>query len=235
MWTEQGNKLEDDAGVGAAWVFTRSNGVWSQQSSKLVGSGAVGKSELGSSVTLSADGNTAIVGGWGDNAGVGASWVFTRSNGVWSQQSSKLVGGGAVGPAHQGGFVALSSDGNTAILGWPEDDAGVGAAWVVERSVRISRSTLSCLLRPKAYGTSLANKPACVRADVAERMLVMLRAQFAEMTAQRDRWKPRFDQLKLPPANTSERRPWWRRLGVVGSRLRSMRGWARRSVTTTAW
>jgi hypothetical protein len=51
-----------------------------------------------------------------------------------------------------------------------------------------------------------------VRADVAEKMLVVLQAQLAEMTAQRDRWERRFDQLKLPTVNTSERRQWWRRL-----------------------
>ncbi len=28
--------------VGAAWVYTRSGGVWSQQGPKLVGTGAVG-------------------------------------------------------------------------------------------------------------------------------------------------------------------------------------------------
>ena len=34
-----------------------------------------------------------------------------------------------------------------------------------------------------------------VRADIAEKMLEMLQAQLAEMTAQRDRWEQRFDQL----------------------------------------
>jgi hypothetical protein len=48
------------------------------------------------------------------------------------------------------------------------------------------------------------------RADVAEQMLVVLQAQLAEMTAQCDRWERRFDQLKLPAADTSERRPWWK-------------------------
>jgi hypothetical protein len=52
-----------------------------------------------------------------------------------------------------------------------------------------------------------------VRADVAEKMLVVLQHQLVEMTArQRDRWEQRFDQLKLPAVNTGERRPWWRRL-----------------------
>jgi hypothetical protein len=87
----------NNAGGGAAWVFTRGGGVWSQQGDKLVGTGAVGTSvSLGFSVALSADGNTAIVGGPSDNAGAGAAWVFTRSGGMWTQQGGKLVGSGAV-------------------------------------------------------------------------------------------------------------------------------------------
>jgi flagellar basal body rod protein FlgF len=54
--------------------------------------GAVGLSLQGQAVALSADGNTAIVGGLGDNDYTGAIWIFTRSNGVWSQQGNKLVG-----------------------------------------------------------------------------------------------------------------------------------------------
>jgi hypothetical protein len=57
---------------------------FTQQGPKLVGSGAVGGGQ-GSSVAVSADGNTAIVGGPGDNFEIGAVWVFTRSNGVGQQ------------------------------------------------------------------------------------------------------------------------------------------------------
>ena len=128
----------------AAWVFTRSGGVWTQQGNKLVGSGAVGSARQGMSVGLSADGNTAIVGGWADNSKVGAVWVFTRSGGVWTQQGKKLVGTDAVGSAHQGMSLALSADGNTAIVGGPGDSpwdrsvpfglGAAGAAWVFARS-----------------------------------------------------------------------------------------------------
>ena len=48
-------------------MYTRSGGVWTQQGNKLVGTGAVENAEQGASVALSADGNTAIVGGPGDN------------------------------------------------------------------------------------------------------------------------------------------------------------------------
>src|ERR1700719_3550661 len=90
---------------------------FTQQGLKLVGTGAVGQSGQGISVALSGDGNTAIVGAYSDNSFTGAAWVYTRSNGVWTQQGAKLVGTGAVGNAGQGWSVALSADGNTAILG----------------------------------------------------------------------------------------------------------------------
>jgi uncharacterized protein (TIGR03437 family) len=125
-------------GVGAAWVYTRSGGVWTQQGNKLAAADAVGNAGQGVSVALSSDGNTAIVGGLYDNGGGGAAWVYTRSGGVWTQQGSKLVGTGAVGGGYQGLSVALSGDGNTAIVGGPFDNgsiaAAAGAAWVYTRS-----------------------------------------------------------------------------------------------------
>ena len=123
--------VADNGYVGAAWVYTRSgNSEWAQQGSKLVGTGAVGSSDQGVSVALSADSNTAIVGGYGDNGGLGAAWVYTRHDGAWVQQGPKLVGTGYVGSTQQGLSVALSGDGNTAIVGGPGDSGGVGAAWV---------------------------------------------------------------------------------------------------------
>ena len=93
---------QDSGGVGAAWIFTRSGLGWTQQGEKLTGSEALGKAAFGFSVALSADGNTALVGGLGDNGKIGAAWVFTRSGGTWSQQGSKLVDAGAFGSAGQG-------------------------------------------------------------------------------------------------------------------------------------
>ena len=125
----------DNGAIGAAWVFTRSGGAWTQQGPKLVGIGGVGPLVVqGNSVALSADGSTAIVGGYGDSGEIGAVWVFTRSGGVWTQQGPKLVGTGAVGPARQGTSVALSADGNTALVGGEQDRGGLGAAWVFTRS-----------------------------------------------------------------------------------------------------
>jgi hypothetical protein len=127
-----GDNVQSPA-AGAAWVYTNSGGVWSQQGSKLVGTGATLPSIQGTSVALSTDGNTAIVGASGDNSGAGAAWVFTRSGGLWTQQS-KLVGTGTIGGDYLGASVALSADGNTAIVGSPGDTFRTGAALVYARS-----------------------------------------------------------------------------------------------------
>jgi hypothetical protein len=119
---------------GAAWVWTRTGEVWTQQGPKLVGSFAIESTYQGISVGLSADGNTAIVGGYGDLYGIGAAWIWTRNGGVWTQEGPKLVGAGASGNALQGTSVALSADGNTAIVGGPRDNGGVGAVWIWTRS-----------------------------------------------------------------------------------------------------
>jgi FG-GAP-like repeat len=146
----------NNAGGGAAWVFTRSGGVWNQQGIKLVGSGAVGTTvQQGFSVALSADGNTAILGGAGDNNSAGAAWVFTRSSGVWSQQGDKLVGTGAVGSAFQGFSVALSADGNTAIVGGSGDNSQFGAAWVFTRSGGVWSQQGNKLVGTGAVGTTV--------------------------------------------------------------------------------
>ncbi len=133
-----GNQLIG-TGIGASWVYTRSGGVWTQQGPKLLGSDAAGFAAQGWSVALSADGNTAVVGGPDDGSapfppGPGATWIYVRSAGVWTQQGPKLIGSGAIGAAQQGTAVAVSADGNTAIVSGPSDNAGAGAVWTFSRS-----------------------------------------------------------------------------------------------------
>src|SRR5262245_46970209 len=116
-------------------VAPRAEAYFVQQGPKLVGTDAVGSARQGISVAVSADGNTAIVGGGFDDFLAGAAWVWTRSGGVWSQEGTKLVGSGAVGAAIQQGIsVAVSADGNTAVVGGSGDNSNSGAAWVWTRS-----------------------------------------------------------------------------------------------------
>jgi hypothetical protein len=129
-----GPRNGNSIGVGGAWIFVRTAGVWTQQGSELIGTGAIGASGQGTSVALSADGNTAFVGGPTDNGNVGAVWAYTRSEDVWTQQGNKLIGAGAVGGASQGTSVASSGDGNMLVVGGPADNSNVGAIWVFTRT-----------------------------------------------------------------------------------------------------
>jgi hypothetical protein len=129
----------DNHAAGAAWVFTRSGSSWSQQGPKLTGGGGSGAERFGTSVALSAEATTALVGGVADHSWAGAAWVFTRSGSTWSQQGPKLTGSEEVGEGLLGLDDALSADGNTALVGGPYDNIGkggfgVGAAWVFTRS-----------------------------------------------------------------------------------------------------
>jgi hypothetical protein len=156
-WTQQGTKLTDDAGrsaefgwsialsaggrtaligapglgrAGAAWIFTHTRSGW-QRGVKLAGRGSERNADFGSSVALASDGATALIGGDGGNSGAGA-WVFTRQHSRWISQGERLSGkehGGRPSTA-----VALSSDGDTALVGAGGEDAEKGAAWIFTRS-----------------------------------------------------------------------------------------------------
>jgi hypothetical protein len=68
------------ASVGAAWMWTRSGGAWSQEGNKLVGaSDSLDNARQGGSVAISSDGGTVLIGGRGDHGGIGAAWIFTRT------------------------------------------------------------------------------------------------------------------------------------------------------------
>jgi hypothetical protein len=156
----------DGSGTGAAWIFTRSNGMWSEQA-KLVGTGAVGNALQGIAVALSGDGNAALVGGYGDNANNGAAWAFVRSGTTWTQQGSKLFGGGNVGAAEQGYAVALSSDGNTALVGGFADNADTGAVWIFTQSGGAWTQVGSKLVGTGAIGAAWQGFSVALSADAS--------------------------------------------------------------------
>jgi len=128
----------DDFNHGAAWVFTRSGSGWVQGAELTpTGASSYGGSQFGSSVAISADGNTILVGGPDDSGGTyrpeqapaGAAWVFVRSGSGWVQQGLALTAPhDSSGPGAFGTSAALSADGDVALVG------GGGGAWIFSRS-----------------------------------------------------------------------------------------------------
>jgi hypothetical protein len=144
-------------------LYTSSGGTWSQTSGPFT---AVLGPQQGYSTSISQDGNTIAVGGPYDNNFVGATWVYVRSAGVWSQQGSKLVGTGYNNPANQGYSVALSIDGNYLLVGGPQDthspNALIGNMWYFKRTgstwAQVSTSFYPTTYEevPGIYGTAVA-------------------------------------------------------------------------------
>ncbi len=155
----------DDGGKGAVWIYHNVKGVWHQTDSKLVASGAIGEAYQGKSVSLSADGKTAIVGGEGDDDSKGAVWIYRNVKGVWRQVGNKLVGTGAVGDARQGWSVSLSADGKTAIVGGDADDGGMGAIWIYRNENGVWRQDGNKLVGNGAVGAAGQGKSVSLSAD----------------------------------------------------------------------
>ena len=83
-------------------MFRRTGSTWTQLGEKLTGRAEIGAGRFGASVALSPDGKTAVIGGPGDNEGVGAAWVFRRRGSTWVQWGSKLTGSDEIGPGSFG-------------------------------------------------------------------------------------------------------------------------------------
>jgi MYXO-CTERM domain-containing protein len=121
-----GAHQDDDGGKdsGAAYVFARSSGVWTQQAKLLPNDGAE-YDWFGVSVALTGD--TALVGASGH---IGSAYVFARSSDVWTQQAKLLANDGAENDRF-GVSVALSEDMALVGAAWDDDKApNAGAVYV---------------------------------------------------------------------------------------------------------
>lgn len=121
---------------GAAYAFSRTGSVWSQQAKLVALDGSTGDA-FGSSVSLS--GASAIIGAPNKANGLseyqGAGYVFVRSGSVWTQQAKLAASDGAAFDYFAASCV-LSGD--TAIFGAPNQsvagDAAQGSAYVFTRT-----------------------------------------------------------------------------------------------------
>ncbi len=145
-----GGPHDENANHGAAFVFVKEGSSWVAQSPKLTGaespsgsseeqcaeesSEEAGECAFGNSVALSADGNTALIGEPSATAMPGSAWVFTRSGTTWTR-SAALTGEGGSGEGRFGKSVALSADGQTALIGDPSASSQQGKAWVFTEGV----------------------------------------------------------------------------------------------------
>ena len=133
---------DDNNLAGAAWVYTRADGVWTERQKLTPPSSGPDQeqgdsAQFGASLALSPDASTALIGGpmdgfgTGNNTDVGAAWLFTTAGGSWAEQQ-KLTApttgsdrelNGRGGQGGEFGFsVGLSQNTGTALIGGVDDN-----------------------------------------------------------------------------------------------------------------
>jgi hypothetical protein len=130
----------DDISVGAAYVFVRSGGTWSQQASFKASNSGI-EDWFGVRLALSGDGNTLAVSAPNEDGGAkgingrqddnsageaGALYVFTRAGATWTFQSY-VKGSNTEAFDEFGSGVALSRNGTLAVGARSEDGGARGA------------------------------------------------------------------------------------------------------------
>ncbi|MBY0114337.1 MAG: hypothetical protein K2Y21_16105 [Phycisphaerales bacterium] len=121
--------------TGAAYIFSRSGTVWTQQA-RLLAAVREGSDVFGASVAIAGD--TAVVGAPGTNLAPvlnqGSVYIFTRSGTTWTQQW-QLIAPDAAENDDFGSCVAIAGD--ICVVGSKRDDVGAntdqGSAWVFSR------------------------------------------------------------------------------------------------------
>jgi hypothetical protein len=125
-------------GQGAVYVFTDSGGVWTQQA-ELTASDAAAYDHFGYSVAISGD--TVAVGAptvfLNGHVKQGAAFVFTRSNGVWTQRA-KLTASDGAADSQLGYAVAVSGD--TVVAGAPGCPTDLTPEWTTVTSLTGGRA-----------------------------------------------------------------------------------------------
>ena len=121
----------DDNNSGAAYIYTRNNGTWTEQKKLKAGDAASGD-YFGFSVAI--DGNTVVVGAYGDDNNSGAVYIYTRNDCTW-RHSVKFKASDGDRSDYFGWSVAI--DGDTLVVGAHGDDnngTDSGAAYIYTRN-----------------------------------------------------------------------------------------------------
>jgi FG-GAP repeat protein len=117
-----------DRAVGAAYVFVKHGGKWSEQQ-EIDSPGGAAQDTYGLAVSLSGDGQTALVGAPTGDGGNGIVYSYERQGGKYVLDGRITASDGAYGDEF-GVSVSLSGLGNVALISAIDHDGYQGAAYV---------------------------------------------------------------------------------------------------------
>jgi len=153
----------DNASVGAVWLFALIAGVWTLQGTKITGPGEIGAGDFGQQVSLSGNGTLLAVGSPNETP-AGAAYIFnvqTLANPVFV---ARIVGTPLSPGAVFGWDVTFSADGSTLAVGASSDLGANGSVFVFTK-VLGTWTQQAYLLTPAGPSTSFLGYNVSVSAD----------------------------------------------------------------------
>lgn len=128
---------------------------------------ATAADQFGSSVAVSADGSTAVVGAFGEDSAAGRVYIFTRNGATWSSTpTATFLDPGATANDLFGFSVALSADGTVALIGAPGASAYAGKVYVLSQSGGVWNTAPSVSIQePNAASGDLFGYSVSISAD----------------------------------------------------------------------
>jgi hypothetical protein len=116
-WLRNGGDIP--GGSGSAYLFSRNQSGWEQQT-KIAADDGDSVHYFGYSVSLTSNGDTALVGAMNANDSLGAAYLFTRDSGGWSQEAT-LTANDVDAAGVFASRVEISDKGQTVIVSAPGD------------------------------------------------------------------------------------------------------------------
>ena len=147
--------------AGAAYIFRGDGTTWTQQV-KIMASDKEANDRFGDSVSISSDGNSAIVGAYLEDTGglnAGAAYLFGWNGTNWTQQAKIMAGDNETGDFF-GDSVSISSDGSSAIVGAYNEDTGgsnAGAAYIFQSTASSQLPTYTTFTSAETTNFSSVN------------------------------------------------------------------------------
>lgn len=120
---------------GSCYIFVRSGTTWTQQA-KLTASDKAGSDNFGIGVSLTDNGNYALVGASGDDprgSSSGSVYGFVRSGTTWTEVT-KIFPSDGIAEDKFGASISISKDGKYAAIGAPSNSSGSGSVFIYVRS-----------------------------------------------------------------------------------------------------
>ena len=108
--------------TGYAKVYKNISGTWTLQGAKITGEAS--SDYFGVSVSISASGDTIVVGAFAANSDRGYAKVYKNISGTWTQQGAKITG--EASDDYFGISVSISATGDTIVVGADGANSGTG-------------------------------------------------------------------------------------------------------------